>query len=259
MISQTVSIAIHHFHMFSVQSPKTTKPQNRKMEEKKQLWDVIVVSSMCSTLNHILCSLTNLLPPSFHLPFPTQSFHFLSFLFHCLCFNTLLKMCEVILGYGKCGSTRTVRNKRNIMNVASLTEEEFEHFSFNSNIKASVIMMVLLVAVLCVLGDDTQALRDTLSSLCSLNQNGAFGSCCESHDINSVTLDSSETWNCFLSSLSSTSNSITYLFVIHMIIYDLHISRSFGNKGLSTLENGVFSSLTNLKSLFIPHFLFLYS
>ena len=49
---------------------------------------------------------------------------------------------------------------------------------------------MLMMIVVC--GDDTQALRDTISSLCSLNKVGKFASCCGSYDNGaSITLASS--------------------------------------------------------------------
>ena len=86
----------------------------------------------------------------------------------------------------------------------------------NSSLIMIIIMMTLVVVSMCVLGDDTQALQDTLSSLCSLNKEGQFGSCCESYDISSVTLASSPARNCFISSLSSTSGTIIKLPVFQM-------------------------------------------
>ena len=116
-----------------------------------------------------------------------------------------------------------------------------------------IIMMPLLVVSMCVLGDDTQPLRDTLSSLCSLNKEGEFGSCCERYDISSVTLSYSTARDCFISSLSYTSVSLTSLFVF-ICLSELFIFRHFKDKGLTSLGSGVFSSLKNLKTLSIPLF-----
>ena len=77
------------------------------------------------------------------------------------------------------------------------------------------MIMALLVVVASVLGGDTQALQDTLSSLCPLNKEGSFGSCCESYDISSVIPASSGTWGCFLTSLESdTELSIILLLAL---------------------------------------------
>ena len=70
----------------------------------------------------------------------------------------------------------------------------------------------------CIFEGDKQALQDTISSLCSLNHEGHFGSCCESYDISSVTLDSSPARNCFISDLYSTSKLITTLFVFQLFL-----------------------------------------
>ena len=74
--------------------------------------------------------------------------------------------------------------------------------------------MLMMVIVVC--GDDTQALRDTISSLCSLNKVGKFASCCGSYDNGaSITLEDSTARECFTSDLTSTSGYVlTYLFVI---------------------------------------------
>ena len=76
--------------------------------------------------------------------------------------------------------------------------------------------MLLMVVVE---GDDTQALRDTISSLCSLNSVGEFASCCASYDNGaSLTLEYSTARRCFISGLASTTGPIlTSLFVICFI------------------------------------------
>ena len=128
-----------------------------------------------------------------------------------------------------CGSfqgTGAMRNKRKTTNIASFVGHKYLPFITSS--KVPVIMIVLMLAVVVsVLGDDTQALRDTLSSLCSLNKEGQFGSCCASYDISSVTLDYSAARNCFIYSLSSTSGSITVLFVFPLRFRFVHFSGSF--------------------------------
>ena len=144
--------------------------------------------------------------------------HFLLpfFLFICFfLFLFLLKMNKVDICCASCQGTGSMRNKRKTTNIASFVGHK--HLPFITSTKAPVIMIMLMLAVVVsVLGDDTQALRDTLSSLCSLNSLGKFGSCCESYDISSVTLASSAARNCFLSSLSSTSGSVTDLFVFQL-------------------------------------------
>ena len=125
-------------------------------------------------------------------------------------------MNKVDICCGSCQGTGTMRNKRETINVASFVGHKY--LPFITSTKVPVIMIVLMLGVVVsVLGDDTQALRDTLSSLCSLNKEGQFGSCCASYDISSVTLAYSSVRNCFVSSLSSTSGSVTYLFVFKMI------------------------------------------
>ena len=79
-----------------------------------------------------------------------------------------------------------------------------------------MIMGVIVLMMIVVEGDDTQALRDTISSLCSLNSVGQFASCCVSYDNGaSLTLASSPARTCFIFSLTSTTGSVlTSLFVI---------------------------------------------
>ena len=82
-----------------------------------------------------------------------------------------------------------------------------------------VIMGVIVLMMIVVSGDDTQALRDTISSLCSLNKVGKFASCCGSYDNGaSITLEDSPARSCFISGLKSTTGSVlTSLFVICFI------------------------------------------
>ena len=76
-----------------------------------------------------------------------------------------------------------------------------------------------MLMMIVVSGDDTQALRDTISSLCSLNKVGQFASCCGSYDNGaSITLENSPARYCFISYLGSTIGSVvTELFVICFI------------------------------------------
>ena len=131
-------------------------------------------------------------------------------------------MKKVDICCGSCQDTGAVRNKRKTTNVASFVGHK--HFPFITSSKVPVIMIVLMLAVVVsVLGDDTQALRDTLSSLCSLNKEGQFGSCCKKYDISSVTLYYSTARNCFISSIYSTyEGSITWLFALHLYFRIIH-------------------------------------
>ena len=127
-----------------------------------------------------------------------------------------------------------------------------------------VLFLVIVLMMIIVEGDDTQALRDTISSLCSLNSVGEFASCCVSYDNGaSLTLASSTARGCFISGLTLTSGSvltslfvICFIFVFFLLFDDCHsfssffIFRSFESRELYVLGKDVFSSLTNLKSLF---------
>jgi len=92
--------------------------------------------------------------------------------------------------------------------------------------------MVLVV----VSGDDTQALRNTISSLCSLNTQGDYAQLCNNHDINDIEIDDHNTWNGFFSGLAYTPD----LDVTELVI-------SYAE--LTALGSGVFSSLKHLNSL----------
>ena len=82
-------------------------------------------------------------------------------------------------------------------------------------------MGVIVLTMIVVEGDDTQALRHTISSLCSLNSVGKFASCCASYDNGaSLTLAYSAARECFIYSLASTTGSaLTSLFVICFILF----------------------------------------
>ena len=89
-----------------------------------------------------------------------------------------------------------------------------------SDLMSLVLFAVVFVAVsttfLRVSGDDTAALQNTLSSLCSVNSIGSFASCCKSRNISSVDIANYKTWDCFIYELGSTldnSRVITKLFV----------------------------------------------
>ena len=91
-------------------------------------------------------------------------------------------------------------------------------------------MGVIVLTMTVVSGDDTQALRDTISSLCSLNKVGKFASCCGSYDNGaSITLENSTTWNCFIYGFVSTRWSvltglfvICFIFVLFLLFDDCH-------------------------------------
>ena len=88
-------------------------------------------------------------------------------------------------------------------------------FYISLMLSTPVIMGVIVLMMTVVSGDDTQALRDTISSLCSLNKVGQFASCCGSYDNGaSITLEDSPARSCFIYYLESTTGSVlTSLFV----------------------------------------------
>ena len=136
-------------------------------------------------------------------------------------------------------------------------------FYISLMLSTPVIMGVIVLMMIVVSGDDTQALRDTISSLCELNKVGKFADCCGSYNNGaSITLESSPARECFISSLGSTTGSvltslfvICFIFVLFLLFDDCHcfssffIIRNFTSRGLSVLGKDVFSNLTNLNSL----------
>ena len=92
-----------------------------------------------------------------------------------------------------------------------------------------------MLMMIVVSGDDTQALRDTISSLCSLNKVGQFASCCGSYDNGaSITLEDSTARSCFIYDLGSTTGSvltsvfvICFIFVLFLLFDDCHCFSSF--------------------------------
>ena len=140
------------------------------------------------------------------------------------------------------------------------------HRTFYISLMLSILMImgVIVLMMIVVSGDDTQALRDTISSLCSLNKVGQFASCCGSYYNGAyITLEYSPARDCFISGLASTTGSvlidlfvICFIFVLFLLFDDCHcfssffFFRSFYKRELSVLGKDVFSSLTNLESLF---------
>ena len=96
----------------------------------------------------------------------------------------------------------------------------------SSNPHFEFFLIVLFLLISCVIATTdypTLTLRDTLSSLCEVNQEGIFGSCCRAYDISSVSIERSEERDCFISNLISTSDGIEYLFV-YMLLFHMSIS-----------------------------------
>ena len=148
-------------------------------------------------------------------------------------------------------------NKRNLMKRTS-----FYSFTCSSPFKKqlpflsriALIVLVVFCFVNIVIADDTPALQNTLQSLCSLNKLGSFSKCCSNNPISSVVLSDKNTWSCYLNQLGSSGDSITNLFVSLIIQFThLCVFRDFQSRGLTLLESGVFSGLSNLLSFFF-HF-----
>ena len=79
------------------------------------------------------------------------------------------------------------------------------------------VVWVIVAVVVSQAADEEyikNTLRDTVSSLCELNKEGHFGSCCSSFNVASISLESSTSWNFFLSAMKFDSDGITVLFVV---------------------------------------------
>ena len=101
---------------------------------------------------------------------------------------------------------------------STLFHTPLPHRTFYFSLMMSILMImgVIVLMMIVVEGDDTKALRDTISSLCSLNSVGKFASCCVSYDNGaSLTLASSAARDCFIFGLGTTPGSVLIsLFVI---------------------------------------------
>ena len=100
----------------------------------------------------------------------------------------------------------------------------------------------MLMTMIVVEGDDTQALQHTISSLCSLNSVGKFASCCASYNNGaSITLEDTPARSCFIKSFKSTAGSIlTSLFVFCFSFSVLSFSFIFPLSGIFNPENFLF-------------------
>ena len=125
----------------------------------------------------------------------------------------------------------------------------------------AILVIPLTLTIPCVNSDDTSALRNTLSLLCSSNNNeGKFSSCC-SISLNgaSVTLNDEGCLSKYFTA-DDTESSLIELFVFHssypspfhfcFILFSFN--SHFEDAGLTTLPSNCFSSLTNLNTL-SPH------
>ena len=91
-----------------------------------------------------------------------------------------------------------------------------------------------MLMMIVVSGDDTQALRDTISSLCSLNKVGQFASCCGSYDNGaSITIINNPSGSCFFAFNGVRYNQetgavviglfvICFIFVLFLLFDDCH-------------------------------------
>ena len=83
--------------------------------------------------------------------------------------------------------------------------------------KLILLALILFSTLLCACGNDTQALRNTLSSLCKINTENEFGSCCKTHNTTFVDIKDKKTWDCFLRDIGSDANlNVTSLFVFFL-------------------------------------------
>ncbi len=84
-----------------------------------------------------------------------------------------------------------------------------------------------LSCVVC--GDDTHAVRDTFSSLCSINRGSVFSSCCREHPASSIDLRRRESWSCYANELKMNENGdlISMFVLFHFYPSPLFIKSVF--------------------------------
>ena len=160
----------------------------------------------------------------------------------------------MIVKYKKCvESNKTSRGK---------DEEKgaFVGTRVTHGISCVYLFVVFIMTSFVVCGDDTNAIRDTLSSLCSLNSVGQFGSCCKEHPTGSISFSRRDSWSCYANDMKTNDEGdLSYLFVF--LIYPIRIPhilhRDLSSKNLTDFGEYGFSSLTNLVSLLFLFFLFI--
>ena len=117
------------------------------------------------------------------------------------------------------------------------------------------LFVVFIMTSFVVCGDDTNAIRDTLSSLCSLNSVGQFGSCCQEHPTGSILFSRRDSWSCYANEMrTNNGGDLIFLFVLSSFLQNTFLTflhRDLSSKNLTDFGEYTFSSLTNLASLFI--------
>ena len=106
------------------------------------------------------------------------------------------------------------------------------------------LFVVFIMTSFVVCGDDTNAIRDTLSSLCSLNNVGQFGSCCKEHPAGSILISKRDSWSCYANDMRTNDGGD----LISLFVFSLFYSKSiphfytwiFHLEGSLILENIVF-------------------
>ena len=135
-------------------------------------------------------------------------------------------------------------------------------FYISLMLSTPVIMGVIVLMMIVVSGDDTPALRDTISSLCSLNKVGKFASCCGSYDNGaSITLESSPARSCFISDLGFTTGSVlTSLFadlfpflMIAIAFVLVSFFQGFHTKTTFCFREGCFLQSHKSRKPLLPH------
>ena len=89
------------------------------------------------------------------------------------------------------------------------------------------LFVVFIMTSFVVCGDDTNAIRDTLSSLCSLNSVGQFGSCCKEYPTGSISFSKRDSWSCYANEMrTNDGGDLIFLFVLPLF-YSRHIPYFF--------------------------------
>ena len=94
------------------------------------------------------------------------------------------------------------------------------------------LFLLLFIASFVVSGDDTNAVRDTISCLCSLNSGTQFGKCCEQYPIESIAFSKRESWSCYANEMrTNEKDDLILLFVLSLSEYLLNIFDFLSTQG----------------------------
>ena len=114
-------------------------------------------------------------------------------------------------------------------------------------------LLVLAAVLVCVVGDDIDAFKATLLSLCDANMDGVFGDCCRSNNNGQDIAEIRDLPDCF-GTVVSHDGFVYDLFASNTMclspLNELASRSSFiKEKELTTIPAGAFSGLSSLETL----------